>query len=157
MCEGRTTIRNYLRAADTDSTLAAMRRIGAKVDVREHEVEIGGVGLRRAEPASIDVGNAGTLLRLMPGWLAGQGRGRWTLDGDESIRRRPVDRVAEPLRLMGATVECRDERLPPLTIEGSELEGIRYELPVASAQVKSCVLLAGLLARGETGGVEQAR
>ena len=115
------------------------------------------MGLRGAEPSSIDVGNAGTLLRLLPGWLAGQGRGSWTLDGDESIRRRPVDRVAEPLRLMGASVECREGRLPPLVIEGGELEGIRYELPVASAQVKSCVLLAGLVADGETVVVEGSR
>jgi 3-phosphoshikimate 1-carboxyvinyltransferase len=159
--EGRTYVRNYLRAADTQSTLTALGRVGARVEVHEGEpnplVEIHGVGLRGADPARIDVGNAGTLLRILPGWLAGQPAGAWTLDGDESIRRRPVDRIAQPLRLMGATVECRDERLPPLTIEGSELVGIRYELPVASAQVKSCVLLAGLLARGETVVVERAR
>jgi len=157
MSEGRTTVGNYLRAADTDSTLAAMRSLGAEVAVHDTEVEIQGVGMRGAKPASIDVGNAGTLLRLLPGWLAGQGRGRWSLDGDESIRRRPVDRIAEPLRLMGAHVECRDELLPPLEIEGGELAGIRYELPVASAQVKSCVLLAGLLAQGETVVVEGTR
>jgi 3-phosphoshikimate 1-carboxyvinyltransferase len=156
MSEGRTTVRNYLRAADTDSTLAAVQSVGAEIAVRDQEVEIGGVGLRGAEPASIDVGNAGTLLRLLPGWLAGQARGKWTLDGDESIRRRPVDRVAEPLRLMGARVACRDDRLPPLEVEGGQLAGIRYELPVASAQVKSCVLLAGLLAQGETEVVESA-
>jgi 3-phosphoshikimate 1-carboxyvinyltransferase len=155
--EGTTHVRNYLRAADTDSTLAAMERIGARIEVGEDRIEIGGVGLRGAEPSSIDVGNAGTLLRLLPGLLAGQGRGSWTLDGDESIRRRPVDRVADPLRLMGANVECRDGRLPPIVIEGGDLEGIRYELPVASAQVKSCVLLAGLLAGGETVVVEHAR
>jgi 3-phosphoshikimate 1-carboxyvinyltransferase len=155
--EGKTHVRNYLRAADTDSTLAAMERIGARIEVREDLIEIGGVGLRGARPGSIDVGNAGTLLRLLPGLLAGQGRGSWTLDGDESIRRRPVDRVAEPLRMMGANVACRDGRLPPLTVEGGELHGIRYELPVASAQVKSCVLLAGLLAGGETVVVERAR
>jgi 3-phosphoshikimate 1-carboxyvinyltransferase len=155
--EGTTSVRNYLRAADTDSTLAAMARIGARIDVREDRIEIGGVGLRGAQPSSIDVGNAGTLLRLLPGLLAGQGSGSWTLDGDVSIRRRPVDRVAEPLRMMGARVDCRDGRLPPMTVAGGDLEGIRYELPVASAQVKSCVLLAGLLAGGETIVVERAR
>jgi 3-phosphoshikimate 1-carboxyvinyltransferase len=159
--DGRTYVRNYLRAADTQSTLTALGRIGARVEVHEADpnplIEIHGVGLRGAGSARIDVGNAGTLLRILPGWLAGQPAGAWTLDGDESIRRRPVDRIAQPLRLMGATVECRDERLPPLTIEGSELVGIRYELPVASAQVKSCVLLAGLLAHGETVVVERAR
>jgi 3-phosphoshikimate 1-carboxyvinyltransferase len=116
MSEGATGVRNFLRAADTDATLAAMRLLGARVDVDDRDVDIEGVGLRGAEPGAIDVGNAGTLLRILPGWLAGQGGGRWTLDGDESIRRRPVDRVAEPLRLMGATVECREGRLPPLGI-----------------------------------------
>jgi 3-phosphoshikimate 1-carboxyvinyltransferase len=96
------------------------------------------------------VGNSGTLLRLLPGWLAGHPGGVWTLDGDESIRKRPVDRIVEPLALMGAAVEARDGRLPPLRVGGSRLTGIEYELPVASAQVKSCVLIAGLLAEGET-------
>jgi 3-phosphoshikimate 1-carboxyvinyltransferase len=105
-------------------------------------------------PAVIDVGNAGTLLRLLPGWLAGQEMGAWTIDGDDSIRRRPVDRVATPLRLMGAQVACRDDRLPPLEVEGGPLHGIEYELPVASAQVKSCLLFAGLLGEGETRIVE---
>jgi 3-phosphoshikimate 1-carboxyvinyltransferase len=98
----------------------------------------------------LDVGNSGTLLRLLPGWLAGQPGGSWTLDGDDSIRRRPVDRVVEPLRAMGAAVEARDGRLPPLTVRGSELHGIDYELPVPSAQVKSCLLIAGLLASEPT-------
>jgi 3-phosphoshikimate 1-carboxyvinyltransferase len=117
-------------------------------------VRIRGVGLRGPAAAAIDVGNAGTLLRLLPGWLAGQEAGAWTLDGDESIRRRPVDRIAEPLKLMGARLRCREGRLPPLEIEGAPLEGIEYELPVASAQIKSCLLFAGLLASGETTVVE---
>ena len=87
-----------------------------------------------------------------PGWLAGQADGEWTLDGDESIRRRPVDRVAEPLRLMGAEIDCRDGRLPPLRVRGAPLSGIEYRMPVASAQVKSCLLLAGLLADGDDPG-----
>jgi 3-phosphoshikimate 1-carboxyvinyltransferase len=105
-----------------------------------------GGGLRNAHvPAEpIDVGNAGTLLRLLPGWLSFQLGQSFTLDGDESIRRRPVDRIAEPLGLMGARLEARDGRFPPFTIHGAALSGIDYELPVASAQVKSCVLLAGL-------------
>ncbi len=98
----------------------------------------------------LDVGNSGTLLRLLPGWLAGQPGGSWTLDGDESIRRRPVDRVVEPLTQMGARMDARIGRLPPLTVNGAELTGIEYEMPVASAQVKSCVLIAGMLASGET-------
>jgi 3-phosphoshikimate 1-carboxyvinyltransferase len=104
----------------------------------------------------IDVGNAGTLMRLLPGWLAGQPDGSWTLDGDDSIRRRPVDRIAEPLRRMGASIEAREGRFAPFTVSGSPLQAIEYELPVASAQIKSCVLLAGLLATGETTVIEPA-
>ena len=110
-----------------------------------------GVGLRAALEATggiIDVGNSGTLLRLLPGWLAGQAGGRWSLDGDESIGRRPVDRVVEPLRRMGAVVQARDDRYTPLVVSGTELAGIHYEMPVPSAQVKSCVLIAGMLASG---------
>jgi 3-phosphoshikimate 1-carboxyvinyltransferase len=159
MGEGETTIENYLDAADTRSTLAAMRALGVEVedlvqDSIAPRLRVRGVGLRGARPAVIDVGNAGTLLRLLPGWLAGQETGEWTLDGDDSIRRRPVDRIAAPLRLMGAQLECREDRVPPLRIEAAPLHGISYELPVASAQVKSCLLFAGLLAEGETRIVE---
>src|SRR5215218_2350032 len=156
MAEGPTRVTGYLDSADTRATLRAVAAVGAEVregEADEHGglfVEIEGIGLRGPRPAEIDVANAGTLLRIMPGWLAGQADGRWVLDGDQSIRRRPVDRVAAPLALMGAEVECRDGRLPPLRIRGSPLRGIDYEMPVASAQVKSCLLLAGLLAEGET-------
>jgi 3-phosphoshikimate 1-carboxyvinyltransferase len=161
MSSGRSRVGNFLDAADTRSTLAAVEALGATVEELRRDggglsLRITGAGLRGAADAEIDVGNAGTLLRILPGWLAGQERGAWTLDGDESIRRRPVDRVAEPLRAMGAQVECRDDRLPPLRVTGAALRGIRYELPVASAQVKSCVLLAGLLADGETTVAEPA-
>jgi 3-phosphoshikimate 1-carboxyvinyltransferase len=175
MGEGETTIAGYLDAADTRSTLKAVEALGAEVgnaavwvavskggDLASAETAMGagpalfvrGAGLRGAASASIDAGNAGTLLRLLPGWLAGQPQGTWTLDGDDSIRRRPVDRIAEPLRLMGAQLSCREERLPPLRVEAATLHGISYELPVASAQVKSCLLFAGLLAEGETRIVE---
>jgi 3-phosphoshikimate 1-carboxyvinyltransferase len=169
MGEGETRIDGYLDAADTRSTLDAVRAIGATVEGLEPvavdpgqasdrlKLRLTGVGLRGACAAAIDVGNAGTLLRILPGWLAGQGAGEWTLDGDESIRRRPVDRVAEPLRAMGADVECRDERLPPLRVAGAELKGVEHRLPIASAQVKSCLLLAGLLAEGETTVIEPFR
>ncbi len=153
MSDEPVTIRNYLYAEDTLSTLTALRVLGAGVDMREGELVLRGVGLRGALEATggtLDVGNSGTLLRLLPGWLAGQAGGIWTLDGDESIRKRPVDRVVEPLALMGASVEAREGRLAPLRVGGSRLTGIDYELPVASAQVKSCVLIAGLLAGGET-------
>ena len=156
MADGPTRVTGYLDSEDTRATLRAVAAVGAEIlegDADDHGgffVEIEGVGLRGARPAAIDVGNAGTLLRLMPGWLAGQPEGEWTFDGDDSIRRRPVDRIADPLRLMGADVECRDGRLPPLRVRGTRLHGIDYEMPIASAQVKSCLLLAGLLAEGET-------
>jgi 3-phosphoshikimate 1-carboxyvinyltransferase len=170
MGEGETTIEGYLDAADTRSTLAAVAALGAEVEEvvapypsqggkRRHDsvglaLRIRGVGLRGPRSAAIDVGNAGTLLRLLPGWLAGQDGGEWTLDGDDSIRRRPVDRIAVPLRHMGADLSAREQRLPPLTVRGAPLRGTTYEMPIASAQVKSCVLLAGLLAEGETHVVE---
>ncbi len=160
MAEGPTRITGYLDSEDTRATLRAAAAVGAEVREGESDehgglfVEIDGIGLRGARSAEIDVGNAGTLLRIMPGWLAGQAEGEWAFDGDESIRRRPVDRIAEPLAAMGARVECRDGRLPPLRVKGSELRGIHHQLAVASAQVKSCLLLAGLLADGETTVVE---
>jgi 3-phosphoshikimate 1-carboxyvinyltransferase len=168
MGEGETEVVGYLDAADTRSTLAAVQAVGARLLHEEiatdavgagdglgaPSLRIGGVGLRGARSAAIDVGNAGTLLRLLPGWLAGQPEGKWTLDGDDSIRRRPVDRVADPLREMGARLGAREDRLPPLEIEATPLRGITYELPVASAQVKSCLLFAALLAEGETRVVE---
>ncbi len=144
-------IRNYLTAADTSSTLAAIRELGALVEVRPGELVIRGCGMRNAtSPVRIDVGNAGTLMRLLPGWLAFQPGGRFEIDGDESIRRRPVDRVAAPLSLMGARIEVTHGRYPPFTVHGGALRGIEYELPVASAQVKSCLLLAGLATAGTT-------
>ncbi|MGN6202703.1 MAG: 3-phosphoshikimate 1-carboxyvinyltransferase, partial [Solirubrobacterales bacterium] len=166
MGEGETVVEGYLDAADTRSTLEAVKALGADVveeglgkeggtaGARGLQLRIRGVGLRGAKPATIDVGNAGTLLRLLPGWLAGQEGGHWTLDGDESIRRRPVDRIAVPLRRMGANLSCRDDRLPPLEIEGTSLHSTDYEMPIASAQVKSCLLFAGLLAGGQTRIVE---
>jgi 3-phosphoshikimate 1-carboxyvinyltransferase len=155
MGEGETAVAGYLDSADTRSSLAAIEALGATVAGSsptsiDPVLRIRGVGLRGPGDAEVDVGNAGTLLRLLPGWLAGQETGSWRLDGDDSIRRRPVDRIAEPLRMMGARIGCREGRLPPLEIEGAHLTGISYELPVASAQVKSCLLFAGLLAAGQT-------
>jgi 3-phosphoshikimate 1-carboxyvinyltransferase len=145
-------IRGYLDAADTNSTLQAVQRLGALVQVGADEVLVRGTGLRdaAAPDGPIDVGNAGTLMRLLPGWLAAQEGRSYTIDGDASIRRRPVDRIAAPLRLIGAHVGATDGRRPPFTIDGARLHSIHYELPVASAQVKSCVLLAALAADGAT-------
>ncbi|HVD40512.1 MAG TPA: 3-phosphoshikimate 1-carboxyvinyltransferase [Solirubrobacterales bacterium] len=179
MGEEEVLIDGYLDAADTRSTLQAVEALGAQTEAVTRDVwmamglpdgwdgppldlhgtpdlsvRVRGVGLRKVGPAEIDVGNAGTLLRLLPGWLAGQEDGRWTLDGDDSIRRRPVDRIAVPLREMGADLSAREDRLPPLEVHGAPLQGITYEMPIASAQVKSCVLLAGLLAEGGTRVIE---
>ncbi|HEY1835001.1 MAG TPA: 3-phosphoshikimate 1-carboxyvinyltransferase [Solirubrobacteraceae bacterium] len=152
-------ISGYLHAADTISTLDAARALGALVEVHGEDVVVRGPGLREArEPdGPIDVGNAGTLLRLLPGWLASQEGRSFVLDGDDSIRRRPVDRVIEPLRAMGAELSAREGRLPPLAITGARLHASSHELPVASAQVKSCILLAGLAADGATTVGEPAR
>src|SRR5204863_1261939 len=138
-------VTNFLDAADTNSTVEAVRSLGALVETRPDDLLIRGVGLRDAAvPAEpIDVGNAGTLLRLLPGWLAFQDGRAYTLDGDVSIRRRPVDRIAEPLGQMGARIEAREGRFAPFTVHGQALRGVEYELPVPSAQVKSCLLLAG--------------
>jgi len=158
MCDEPVAVRNYLDSEDTRSTLDAVMTLGAGVEAEGDDCfVIRGVGLHAPLEATgglIGVGNAGTLMRLLPGWLAGQPGGVWTLDGDSSIRRRPVDRVAEPLRMMGATVDARDGRFPPFTVRGAELTGIDYELPIASAQVKSCVLIAGMMAAGSTTVVE---
>jgi 3-phosphoshikimate 1-carboxyvinyltransferase len=152
MASERVRIRNYLDAADTRSTLGAVQRLGAIVEDRGQELVIRGCGMRNAMAPSnpIDVGNAGTLMRLLPGWLAFQQGRSFVLDGDDSIRRRPVDRIAEPLQRMGARIEAREGRYPPFTVHGAALQGIEYELPVASAQVKSCVLLAGLVTDATT-------
>jgi 3-phosphoshikimate 1-carboxyvinyltransferase len=155
MCDEPLSVRNYLDSADTRSTLSAVLTLGAGVEEEQGDggLLIRGVGLHAPLEATgglLNVGNAGTLMRLLPGWLAGQPGGVWTLDGDDSIRRRPVDRVVEPLNAMGARLEAREGRFPPLTVTGTELSGIDYELPVPSAQVKSCVLLAGMLASGST-------
>ena len=136
--------------------IGAMRSLGVEIeDVSDDELVVHGVGLRGLRPPGepIDCGNAGTLMRLLTGILAGQ-TGRFELTGDESLRSRPMDRVAEPLVRMGARIET-DNGLPPLVVEGSEaLRAIDYALPVASAQVKSAILLAALNADGKTTVVE---
>jgi 3-phosphoshikimate 1-carboxyvinyltransferase len=149
LCEGETRVAGFGRSEDTEATIAAVRALGA--DVYEDDVDtlrVSGVGLRglRAPSGPIDCGNAGTLMRLLAGILAAQD-GSFELVGDESLSARPMERIAEPLRRMGATIETTHGHAP-VRIEGVELAPIDYELPVASAQVKSAVLLAGVLARG---------
>jgi 3-phosphoshikimate 1-carboxyvinyltransferase len=144
VADGESEMSGFGSSADTLATAAAVRALGAAAEVDGEHVRVGGVGLRGLRPpnAPIDCGNAGTLMRLLPGLLAGQ-EGRFELVGDESLSGRPMDRVAEPLTQMGARVETTGGHAP-LVVEGGMLEPIRYESPVASAQVKSCVLLAGL-------------
>jgi 3-phosphoshikimate 1-carboxyvinyltransferase len=157
MAEDPIAIRNYLDADDTRATLVAVRALGAGVDEREGELVVRGVGLHEVQATTnnrLDVGNSGTLMRVLPGWLAGQTTGVWTLDGDESIRRRPMARVIEPLGRMGATIHAPDGEHPPLTVFGHQLAGVDHELPIASAQVKSCLLVAGLMASGTTAVTE---
>ena len=147
--EGETRIAGFGRSADTEATLAAARALGATVYEHDETVRVFGVGLRGLEqPAGpIDCANAGTLMRLVPGLLAGQEGRTFELAGDESLSRRPMERVAEPLRGMGARIETTDGHAP-VRVEGTTLAPTTYELPVASAQVKSAILLAGLLANG---------
>ena len=152
ICEGETLVRGFGRSADTEATIAAVRALG--VDVIEEDVDVLRVAGRGthglgAPDAPIDCANAGTLLRLLTGIVAAQDGRRYELTGDESLRRRPVDRVAEPLVQMGARIETTEGR-PPLLVEGAALSGIEYRLPMPSAQVKSAVLLAGVLARAGT-------
>jgi 3-phosphoshikimate 1-carboxyvinyltransferase len=152
LCETETAVHGFGRSADTKSTLSAVRALGVAVEeVAEDELVVHGRSVQGLTPANsaVDCGNAGTLMRLLVGILVGQ-RGRFELTGDESLSARPMDRVAEPLIRMGAHVETTNG-LPPLVIEGTDaLKGIDYALPMASAQVKSAILLAGLNAHGPT-------
>jgi 3-phosphoshikimate 1-carboxyvinyltransferase len=155
VCHGETHVTGFGRSADTEATVEAVRALGA--DVVDEDVDaltVRGVGLHglRAPGAPIDCGNAGTLMRLICGLLAGH-NGRTELVGDASLSSRPMERIAEPLRRMGAAVETTDGHAP-LRVEGARLRAIDYELPVASAQVKSAILLAAIQAEGATTVVE---
>ncbi|MDQ7842749.1 MAG: 3-phosphoshikimate 1-carboxyvinyltransferase [Armatimonadota bacterium] len=154
LASGTTTIRNFLRAEDCLRTLECLRELGVTIEEDgAHLVVHGAAGRLREPDRALDAGNSGTTMRLLAGVAAAQPIAV-VLDGDASLRRRPMDRIAEPLRKMGAYVGLRDGRYPPLRITGARLRGITYELPVPSAQVKSAVLLAGLLAESETVVVE---
>jgi 3-phosphoshikimate 1-carboxyvinyltransferase len=157
VADGESELDGFGDSEDTLSTARAVRALGAEADVDGARVRVRGVGLRGLrEPAeALDCGNAGTLMRLLAGILAGQ-EGRFELVGDESLSRRPLERIAEPLGLMGARVETTHGHAPLRVEGGAALRPIRYELPVASAQVKSAVLLAGLYAEaGPTTVVER--
>jgi 3-phosphoshikimate 1-carboxyvinyltransferase len=154
IADGETRVDGFGRSEDTEATIAAARTLGAEVaEESVDELVVSGVGLRGLRGGAVDCANAGTLMRLLAGIAAGQ-PAPTTLTGDESLSQRPMERIAEPLRRMGARIETTNGHAP-LHVEPAErLEGIAYELPVASAQVKSAVLLTGLFAGGETTVVE---
>ena len=144
---GRAVITNALVGEDCLSTIKCMRLLGAKITRRGNRVTVIGTG-GKFNSSRLYVGNSGTTFRLMCGLLASR-EGKFTLTGDSSIRRRPMARVINPLKEMGAKIQSKSG-LAPVKIEGRELQGIEYEMPVASAQVKSAILLAGINAKGRT-------
>jgi len=158
LAEGPSDITHFSAAADCRSTLDCLSRLGAKVETRGGRVRITGAGLGglRKSRRALDAGNSGTTMRLLAGILSGQ-EFRSTIDGDASLRRRPMRRVIDPLTKMGARIEAREGGFAPLEIEGARLSPIEYTLPVPSAQVKSAVLLAGLFADGVTSVMEPIR
>ncbi|MGD0499715.1 MAG: 3-phosphoshikimate 1-carboxyvinyltransferase [Bryobacteraceae bacterium] len=158
IAEGETRIRNYSTGADCHSTLECVRALGIEVEGSGTEFAIRGRGLEglRAPAADLDAGNSGSTIRMLSGILAAQPF-RSRILGDESLARRPMRRILEPLTEMGARIGAREGQYPPLEIEGAPLRPIDYVLPVASAQVKTCVLFAGLFAPGATSVTEPAR
>src|SRR3954452_10055495 len=149
IADGESEIRRVGWSGDVESTANVLRALGVRVEADGDDARVTGVGLRglRAPREPLDCGNAGTLIRLIVGILAGQD-GTVVLTGDESLSSRPMERIAEPLRQMGARVETTDGHAPLTVTGGGPLHPVSYELPVASAQVKSCVLLAALYADG---------
>ncbi len=156
LAKGTTRVTHFLEGADCLSTIDCFRSMGVSIEKNEHEVLIHGKGLHglKAPQTILDCGNSGTTMRLLSGILAAQPFSS-ELTGDASIRKRPMKRIMTPLSLMGADIESRDGTgCAPLKIRGKRLQGIRYDSPVASAQVKSAVLLAGLFADGVTSVTE---
>ncbi|MFQ5771302.1 MAG: 3-phosphoshikimate 1-carboxyvinyltransferase, partial [bacterium] len=151
VAEGVTTIENLAEGADVKSTMTCLTNLGVKIKKNKNQPLVYGKGLRGfLKPRKIlNVGNSGTTIRLLTGLLAGQ---PFTsqITGDDSIRRRPMSRIVVPLKKMGADIQANMNEYAPLTIKGGALKAIHYKLPVASAQVKSCLLLAGLFANGTT-------
>lgn len=149
--KGITEVSGFLDSADCRSTVSCFKKMGIEIKTAGKMVLVMGNGLKglRAPFGKLDVGNSGTTMRLISGILAGQNFSS-TLTGDSSIRKRPMDRIIEPLSKMGAHITTKTPGLAPLYIVGKPLKGINYTLPVASAQVKSCIILAGLYAEGET-------
>lgn len=159
IAEGVSRIEGFLTGDDCLRTAEALRRLGARVEpvgVDTLEVRGGGIEVLRQPDEALDMGNSGTGMRLLMGLVAGRPM-EAIFTGDESLSQRPMDRIAQPLEMMGARVEGQGARLtPPITVHGGNLKGITYHPPMASAQVKSAVLLAGLSAEGETTVIEPA-
>jgi 3-phosphoshikimate 1-carboxyvinyltransferase len=153
IAQGETRVYNLLNSLDCLRTLGCMQALGVKIELdKDNSVNIKGKGLYGLQEAKgmLDVGNSGTTIRLLTGLLSGQNFYS-VLNGDNSIRKRPMKRVVQPLRLMGANIWGREDgHFAPLSIKGSKLNTSQYTLPVASAQVKSAILLAGLYVIGET-------
>jgi 3-phosphoshikimate 1-carboxyvinyltransferase len=151
LAEGKSEIANYASAADCRSTLECLRRLGVEIEVSDRVVRVAGVGLDGLKEArrALDAENSGSTMRMLAGVLAGQAFTS-TLTGDDSLRRRPMRRVIEPLRQMGAEIGSREGDRAPIEIRGGHLHAIDYTTPVPSAQVKSAILLAGLFADGVT-------
>jgi 3-phosphoshikimate 1-carboxyvinyltransferase len=158
IAEGPSEITHFSAAADCHSTLDCFSRLGVKIEIDGERVRVQGAGLGglRKTRRTLDAGNSGTTMRMLAGILAGQ-EFRSTLDGDASLRRRPMRRIIDPFTRMGARIQARDGGFAPLKIEGTRLHAIEYATPVPSAQVKSAVLLAGLFADGVTSVTETVR
>lgn len=162
LAQGVTEVSGCLEGDDVIATINAFRAMGVQIDgPQDGKLTVHGVGLKGLKPPKGDLylGNSGTSMRLLAGLMAGQDF-TVTLTGDESLTKRPMERVARPLRLMGVNIDTQENGCPPMTITGrgnlNALKAIHYDLPVASAQVKSCVLLAGLYADGQTSTTEPA-
>ncbi len=157
LAEGTSELHNFAAARDCHSTLGCMKALGAEVAIDKTTVKVTGRGLRGLKSSwrTLDAENSGTTIRLLSGILSGQSF-TTKITGDASLQKRPMKRVVTPLRQMGADIRARDDNFPPLEIHGSKLKAIHYEMPMASAQVKSAVLLAGLFAEGDTRVTEPA-
>jgi 3-phosphoshikimate 1-carboxyvinyltransferase len=158
LADGTSELRNFAAARDCHSTLGCMKALGAEVKVEGTNVKITGHGLRGLKSTwrSLDAENSGTTIRLLSGILSGQ-EFTTRISGDASLQKRPMKRVVAPLRQMGADIRAKDDNFPPLEIHGAKLHAIHYDMPMASAQVKSAVLLAGLFADGKTQVTEPAK
>jgi 3-phosphoshikimate 1-carboxyvinyltransferase len=158
LADGTSELRNFAAARDCHSTLGCVKSLGAGVTANGTTMQITGRGLRGLQSSwrTLDAENSGTTIRLLCGILSGQ-EFTTKITGDGSLQKRPMKRVVSPLRQMGADIRAKDDNFPPLEIHGGKLKGIHYEMPMASAQVKSAVLLAGLYADGETWLTEPAK